>query len=229
MITIRTVLLAAIGIAAVCVPPAAAQPASPGAVPGRVELAIGPLWIGHQALGSSNATETTSSGGNLTLFSTSTDLAARAGVEGRVGVRISRAFEVEASGTYATPQLRSQISNDFEGAAPITAAEQLQQFTVTGGIVWYPAPESTSRLAPFVTAGAGYLRQLHESATLAENGQFYQVGGGVKYLFASRPASRLKGLGVRFDARAVARSKGVAFDDRRSFSPALGASIYARF
>ena len=229
MITVRTVLLASILVAGVCVAPAAAQPASPGAVPGRVEVAVGPLWIGRQPLGSSDATETTSSGGNLALFSTSTDLAARAGVEGRVGIRVSRAFEVEASGTYATPQIRSQISIDFEGAAPITVAEQLQQFTVAGSIVWYPMPESSSRLAPFVIAGGGYLRQLHESATLAETGQFYQVGGGVKYLFASRPASRLKGLGVRLDARAVARSQGVAFDGRRSFSPALGASIYARF
>src|SRR4029077_1292642 len=98
------------------------------------------------------------------------------------------------------PQIRTQITNDFEGAAPVTATEIIRQFTVGGGVVWYVRPaRSASRLAPFATAGVGYLRQLHESGTLVETGHFYQFGGGVKYLFVSRPGSRLKGIGARID------------------------------
>jgi hypothetical protein len=224
---IRTALFVVAGLLSLRVPPACAQSSAP---PGRVELAIGPLWIGRQALGSSDANETTSTGGALTLFSASTELASASGWEGRVGVKVWRSLEAEASATYATPEIRSQISSDLEATTPVTVTERIQQFTVGGGIVWYPPlGRSPSRLAPFVTAGGGYLRQLHEAATLVQTGQFYQLGGGVKFLFASRPGSRLRGFGARVDARAIVRSKGVAFDSSRHTSPALGASLFVRF
>jgi hypothetical protein len=217
------------GVASLQVPSVRAQSAG-AAEPGRFEAAIGPLWVGRQALGSSDANETTGAGGSLTLFSTSTDLSSASGLEARIGVKLSRAFEAEASGTYATPQLRTQVSNDFEGAAPATATEVIQQFTIGAGVVWYVRPaRSASRLAPFATAGAGYLRQLHESGTLVETGRFYQFGGGVKYLFVSRPGSHLKGIGARIDVRAVVRQQGIAFDAGRHISPAVGASLFARF
>jgi hypothetical protein len=225
----RTVLFVLIGVASLPVPCARAQSAD-AVEPGHVELAIGPLWVGRQALGSSDATETTGTGGSLTLFGTSTQVSSASGLEGRVGVKLSRAFEAEASGTYAMPQLRTQISNDFEGAAAATATEVIQQFTIGAGIVWYVQPaRSKSRLAPFATVGAGYLRQLHESGTLVETGRFYQFGGGVKYLFVSRPGSHLKGIGARIDVRAVVRQQGVAFDAGRHVSPGVGASLFARF
>jgi hypothetical protein len=198
--------------------------------PGRVELGFGLLWVGSQSLGSATATETTSTGGQLPLFSTSTALASRTGIEGRLAVRVWRSIAIEAAGSYATPDIRTQISNDFEGAAAVTATERIQQYTVGGGIIWrLPFARTGWHLSPFVTAGAGYLRQLHESGTLAETGQIYQFGGGVSSLLIAHPASRLKGIGLRLDARAAVRSKGVAFADGRAVSPALGASLYARF
>jgi hypothetical protein len=225
----KTGLFVLIGVASLRVPCVRAQ--SVDAVePGHVELAIGPLWVGRQALGSGDANETTSAGGSLPLFGTSTELSSATGLEARVGVRLSRAFEAEASGTYATPQLRTQISNDVEGAGPVTATEVIKQFTIGAGVVWYVRPpRSASRLAPFATAGAGYLRQVHESGTLVETGRFYQFGGGVKYLFGSRPGSRLKGIGARIDVRALVRQQGVAFDAGRHLSPAAAASLFARF
>jgi hypothetical protein len=225
----KTGLFVLIGVSSLRVPCVRAQSAD-AVEPGRIELAIGPLWVGRQALGSGDANETTATGGTLALFSTSTELSSAIGVEARVGVRLSRAFEAEALGTYAAPQIRTQISNDFEGAAPVTATEIIRQFTVGGGVVWYVRPaRSPSRLAPFATAGAGYLRQLHESGTLVETGRFYQFGGGVKYLFVSRPGSRLKGIGARIDVRALVRQQGVAFDTGPHLSPAVGASLFARF
>jgi hypothetical protein len=225
----RTVLFVLVGVVTLRVPSARAQSAD-AAEPGRLELAIGPLWIGRQALGSSDATETTSAGARLTLFGTSTELASASGLEARVSVRLSRVFEAEVSAAYATPQLRTQIGNDFESAAPVTATEVIQQFTVGGGLIWYVrSARSASRLAPFAMAGAGYLRQLHESATLVTTGRFYQLGGGVKYLLVSRPGSHVKGIGVRIDVRALVREDGVAFDAGRHISPAVGASLFARF
>jgi hypothetical protein len=207
--------------------PVKAQSSQPA--PGRVGVGFGLIWTGSQSLGSSDATETTGSGGDLVLFHTSSELTSRVGFEARVGVRVWRSLEVEASGTYATPQIRTQISGDFEGAAPITATEKVQQFSIVGGVLWrLPSIRQGSKLTPFVTGGGGYLRQLHEGDTLAESGQLYQLGGGVEYLF-SRGSSGVKGIGVRADVRAVFRTKGVAFDDGHSVSPAFAASLYARF
>ena len=166
--SITTALLLAAGLSAFGASPAVAQ--SDGASPGRVDVAVGTLWVGSQHLGDQAANETTASGGQLALFTTSSDLASRAGVEGRVGVKLWPSLEVEASGTYASPEIRTQVSADFEGAAPITVTERIQQYTIAGGLVWYPVPRSASPIAPFVTAGGGYLRQLHEAARWRDGG-----------------------------------------------------------
>src|SRR5207247_10002606 len=105
------------------------------AQPGRCEVAIGSRWAGDQALGSIDANETTSAGSSLTVFSTSSDLAGAAGLEGRVGVRLRRRLEADVEASYARPPLRIAISNDFESAAPATATETIRQFQLGAGVV----------------------------------------------------------------------------------------------
>jgi hypothetical protein len=225
-----TARLALVIVSTLDVPAARAQSLA-ALQPGRFEVALGSQWIGHQGLGSNNANETTSAGGSQKLFSTSSDLVGAAGLEGRIGVRLRRSLEAEVEASYAKPPLRITISSDFESAAPVTASETIQQFTFGAGVVWYLPSRArrTTRLAPFLTAGGGYLRQLHESATLLETGHFYQFGGGMKYLLASRPTRQLKGVGVRVDVRALVRSKGIAFDAGHYTSPVIGASLFVRF
>jgi hypothetical protein len=221
-------VLALLGVVAVHVPAAWAQ--ATGADPGRIELSAGALWVGQQVLGSNAANETTSTGTSLRLFSASSDLAAAAGVDGRVGVRLSHALVATAEASYTKPQLRVSISNDTENSTPVTAIETTQQYMIGGAVVWYlPYRFNASRVAPFVTGGGGYLRQLHEAATLVVTGRYYQVGGGVTYLFASRPNRILKGLGLRAEARAIVRQHGVAFDTSAHLAPALAAALFARF
>jgi hypothetical protein len=205
-----------------------AQPASPE--PGRVEVSAGSLWIGRQVLGSNSANETTGAGGTFALFRASTELASLRGLEGRVGVRVWRGFEAEVEASYGKPQLKISIGNDTENPAPVTAVETIQQITVGAGVVWgFRYRPWGGRLTPFVTAGAGYLRDVHEAQTLIDSGRYYQIGGGVKVLLLSRSRSLFKGLGARADARAMVRSKGVAFDEAGHASPAIGASVFVRF
>jgi hypothetical protein len=204
-----------------------AQSADPP--PSRVEIGIGGLWIGRQPLGQRNLTETAAAGTAQTVFSLSSELAGGAGFAGRAGVRVTRSFVVEAEGSYIKPQLRIALSGDTEGAAPVTAIETIQQFTIGGGVLWYVPVSRTPHVAPFVTAGGGYLRQLHEQATLADAGRFYQVGGGISVLLVTGRHLQTKGIGARLDARAVIRSKGVAFDGGSKTSPAAGLSAFVRF
>jgi hypothetical protein len=222
----RAALAAVVAVGIGHARPSAAQTVEPG----RFELGIGPLWVGRASFGSSDANETTSAGGRFPLFSTSTELSSAAAMEARLGVRVWRRFEAEASASYGRPVLRTAVGNDAEGAAAVTATETLEQLTIGGGVVWYPPrPGLGRRLTPFVSVSAGYLRQLEEAGTLAVTGHEYQLGGGAKYLFASRASSHIKGIGVRLDARMAARTGGVAFDPRTRYAPALGASLFARF
>ncbi len=217
-----------IGVSALHAQVAHAQPAP--AESGRLEVSAGSLWIGRQVLGSSSANETTGAGGTFELFRVSTELASVSGFEGRVAVRVWRGFAAELEASYGKPQVNISIANDIENAAPVSAVETIQQLTVGAGVAWsLPYRPWNRRLVPFVTAGAGYLRDVHEAQTLIDTGRYYQVGGGVKVLLVSRPRSFFKGLGARADARAMVRSKGVAFDEAGHTSPAIAASLFVRF
>jgi hypothetical protein len=196
----------------------------------RVEVGIGVQWIGQQPMGTRAATETTSSGSTTALFSTSSELAGAAGVDARAGVRLTSSLDAEADASYVKPQLRIAISGDTEGAAAVTAAETLQQFTIGGGVRWrVPGRDWSPRFVPFATAGGGYLRQLHEGATLAETGRYYAFGGGVSTLLVTARPFHTKGVGARLDVRAIVRSKGVAFDAGSTTSPSAGVSAFVRF
>lgn len=221
-----------VGLGLVACAPLAVRAQPPtGSGPGRVEVGVGWMWMGRETIAGGDATETTSSGGSLALFRTSTQLAAGNGLVGCVGIKLTPTFELEASGTYATPPLRSEISGDFESAAPVTAIETVHHFTVGAGLLWYVRRHQAypARVAPFLMAGGGYLREVHEGMVLVETGRFYEAGGGVKFLFARREARFLKGVGLRIDARALARRGGAAFDGRSHVSPKLGAAVFVRF
>jgi hypothetical protein len=205
--------------------PASAQSAS--AAESRFELGIGGLWMGTGSMGSKTATETTGSGAATPLFNTTSELGSAFGVEGRIGVRVFRSLVAEADSSYLKPQLRIATSADTEGAAPVTATETVEQFTIGGGALWYL--HQSPRIAPFVMAGAGYLRQLHEQGTLVGAGSYYQFGGGVNLLLVPSRRFHTKGLGARVDVRALIRSKGIAFDGGSTTSPAAGVSAFVRF
>jgi hypothetical protein len=209
---------------AIVAAPARAQDAARG----RFEIAAGVTWTGSMSLGTPAATETAPSG-RFTLFSTSTGLSSATGVEARVGVRLTPRVLVEASSAYSRPVLRAAVSGDVENGAPLTATDTLRQITVDGALVIdVMREERVHRASPFIIAGAGYLRQLHEGDTLAVNGQRYFAGGGVKLLLMSR-AHKLKGVGLRADARALVQRHGASFDERVHTSPLLSASVFLRF
>ena len=209
---------------------ARAQPV--GAVPGRLEFDAGIVWAGGQRLGSQDANLTTGTGSSLRLFSSTSDLLAAVGFEGRVAVKVTRTVDARVSMSYAKPELRTRLTNDLENSAVATVSESVQQYVVGGGIDWYVASRrSGARIRPFVGGGAAYLRQLHEGATLVATGTSYDAGGGIKLLLASRtrPRQRVRSAGVRLDARLIVRTKGVTFDGRRSIAPAAAASVFVRF
>lgn len=209
-----------------CAVEASAQSEVPA---GRFDVGAGVEWLGSTAFGSAGATETTGSGGSSTLFSTSTTLKSAVGFQAHVGVRISDRLEAQVIGAVSRPTLSTTISGDIETSDTVTATDDVRQYVVGGGVLWYWPIRRSPKLTPFVTGNIAYLRQLHETRTLVETGQFYRVTGGVKYLLKSRSGSTLKGYGLRAEGGFAVRVHGVAFDSSPHYSPWIGASFFARF
>jgi hypothetical protein len=206
-------------------PDAAAQSPVPA---GRVEVGAGIEWLGQSNFGTSDATETVPGGGSSPLFSTSTSLGSAVGFQGHVGVKILEHLEAQAIGAVSQPTLSATISNDIEASGLVTATDAVKQYVIGGGALWYFPVRKSPKITPFVTGNAAYLRQLHQTRTLVVTGQLYRVSGGVKYLFASRVDSRLKGYGVRAEGGFAARVNGVAFDGGAHYSPWVAASLFMR-
>jgi opacity protein-like surface antigen len=222
-----------IGFALACslhTSPSVAQQSSDVA-PGQFEVSAGTTWVGSALLGSRDATLTGSSGDRFRLFSTSSELGRATGFNVRLGRHVTGVVEAEVSASYASPLLTTSIVDDAENATATAASEAIRQFTIEGGALFNLLQwRLGARVLPFVAAGGGYLRQLHEGNALVQAGKVVYVGGGARIPLVSRGADkRLTQLGVRVDLRALLRSGGVMLDGKSHISPALSASLFVRF
>ena len=149
------------------------------------------------------------------------------GAQGRVGFYLSPALAFEVGVHYSRPVLAVSVSDDAEDAADVTAEERLSRYVVDGSLVYHlrSLAFSGGRGLPFLAAGAGYLRELHEGDELVETGNTYHVGAGVKY-WVSRGKRR---FGVRGDAGIAVRDGGFDFEDKRRVLPTAGASMIVLF
>lgn len=204
-----------------------ARAQTPGA--GRFEVLGGARWIGPVAFGTTDAAEATFGGGTRTLFKSSSQLDPSVGGSVGIGVRLTRALQAEFGAVYSPTGLSTRITGDVEDVADLTVKAPVTQFLLEGGLLARPARWTRGHLSPFVTAGVGYLRQLHDGRTLVETGRAWYFGGGLYYERVATHPRRLKATGVRADLRALILSGGAAPDDARRGAPAVTASVFARF
>jgi hypothetical protein len=208
--------------------PARAQ--TTGSPRGRLEVAIGAVWTGPIAFSNPDANERDRDGSPYRLFAAEGSLRSFLGYGVRLGFPLTDRFQVEAGASYALPQLAVRVSHDVEAAASADLTESVQQIQIDGGVVANLGGLARGRPSVlFVTAGVGYLRELHEGQTLAVHGRSCFAGVGVRRLLRTPEASTLKAVGVRLDARFVARSRGAAFDDGLHVTPAIAGSLFLRF
>jgi hypothetical protein len=222
-------LAAAIAIVGSCAAAVQAQTVRPRSS-SRFEGAVGVIWIGSGQMGATNATESVSSGVRFVLFSTSTEIDAATGIEGRVGFHLTPMWELDAVGSYAKPQLTTTITGDTEGGTPSTASIGVKQATIGGSVVAHLTRFHVgAHGVPFAEAGAAYVRQVYDASAVVVHGQMFELGGGVKYTVSTPPAGRVSAIGVRADVRAVVRRRGVALDGGTRVSPAAGAALFLLF
>jgi hypothetical protein len=129
----------------------------------------------------------------LTLFTAKSRITSVTAPELRIGFAVTPRTAVEFGAALTRPRVGVAIGGDAEAPSQQLAGEKLEQYLFGGGITWQLPIRVSARLAPFVSGGAAFLRQLHEDRTLAETGQVYYAGGGARYwLHGGRGASRTR-------------------------------------
>jgi len=186
---------------------------------GTFELGGGIVWTRGYDAGNAIAEETRpGSGLPLTLFAVSGSVLDAPGAGAQLGIYLGRRVSVEAAFQYSRPILRAHVTSDFEAAPDTDADEKLTTYLVGGSLLYH---FGTGRFVPFLSGGGGYLRQLHEENSDLLTGTEIHAGGGVKYWLGTGGHR----VGLRVDAQASARSKSVAFEQKRRIVPSVAAGL----
>ena len=116
--------------------------------------------------------------------------------------------------------LSSELSNDAEQADSTTATETLTRYVFDGTVLYH---FGKGKAMPFVAAGGGYIRELHDGYGVVETGNEFHAGAGLKHWFSGGKQR----FGLRAEAGVMSRSGGVDFEDaRRTVVTAFGGVSY---
>lgn len=202
----------------------------------RTMVSGGVTWSGPYGVGNSTASLRGNGPGAsapaFTFFTADARMKAALAPELRVEFALTPTLALDGGMSFARPRIGVAISGDAEAPAQELDGEKLDQYQIGAGVTWQPPMPMRWRLlpigrrvAPFVSVGAGYLRQLHEDRALAETGAVYHAGGGVRYwLHGGQSAST--GVGVRADARINVRQNGIDFENKRRTYPSVSLMLF---
>lgn len=228
-------LLRGVALSLIVCTPVLAQEA-PVLRPHHVTLLGGIAWAAPYDVGDATAQLRGNAPGAtappFTLFSADSRLSMAFAPEFRVGFPLTRSFAIDGGLSFSRPRVAIAIANDAEAPPQQLDGEQLDQYQIDAQLTWQvPVPaRARSRatflhLAPFVAAGGGYLRQLHEGRALAETGWIYHAGGGARYWLRGGSGSS-RDLGVQADARFNVRTGGIDFDNARRYYPSVSVMLF---
>jgi hypothetical protein len=192
---------------------------------GSIEVGGGGTFLPGFEMGERTAELTTSAADRFELFTTESRVSGFPGASARVAVYLSSAVSLEGMVRYARPQISVRLDGDAESAAPVTATETASHYVFGGSLVLdlRQAAFAGGRAVPFLSGGAGHLRELHEGNQLVETGTEFHATAGLKYWLGSGD----RRFGVRVEAGFSGREKG--FDDeegRRLLPMVLGGLSY---
>ena len=185
---------------------------------GSIEASGGGMFAPGFDMGSVTAELTRSTPTDkFDLFTSDSEVSGFPGVFVRLGYYLSESFSIEGGMRYARPTLSVRLSGDAESAPDLTADETLSHYLFEGSVLWHLRDLSfaSGSAIPYVSGGAGYLRELHEGNQLVETGQEYHGLAGLNYWLGSG-AHR---FGIRFEGGISARKKGFDSDESLRTQP----------
>lgn len=196
-------------------------------VRGSIELGGGVMWGPGFETGTSTAQLTRSGQAKFDLFTTDGEVSGFPGVHARLGAYLSRTVSIEAGVRFAKPQLAYLLSADAESADDETATDSISHYVFDGSVLFHfpRASFAGGRGVPFLSGGAGYVRELHEGNEVVETGNEIHFTGGVKYWFGARG----RRMGLRAEAGFSSREKGFDKSEGRRTLPLALAGITVLF
>jgi hypothetical protein len=198
----------------------------------RVEVEVGGGLLGGAGLGSGDANLRANATARqpFRLFTADSRFERAPTVHVRAAVPLTSRLVLEGGLTRSRPDIRTSLTADAEGAAPVTSIEQVDQYVFDASLVWMlNALRLGDRLVPFVVGGGGYVRQLHEGRTVIEHGQVYHAGGGVRYRLLNRGSGFVRSAGLRGDARVQLLRGGISFEERPRPHAAISGGVFVGF
>ena len=202
---------------------------SPALRDNRITINAGATWLGGYDVGTSTAQLRGNAGGltppSFTLFTADSHFSTATAPELRVGFSVTSRFTIEGGAALAHPRVSVSIADDAEAPAQDLLGEQLQQYVFDAGVNWQLPIPMGRRLAPFVTGGAGYVRQLHEDRTFAETGRIYYAGAGAR-LWLRGGQGRTRPAGLRGEFRLNMRNRGIDFEDKMRTYPSVSIFLF---
>lgn len=213
-------------------PAAASAQEAPALRAHHFTIGAGVVWSGAYDIGEATAGLRGNGPGAtppaVTLFTARSRVTSAIAPELRLGFAVTQRMALELGVAVARPRIGVAIGGDGEAPAQQLLGEELDQYLVDGAVTWQLPIRAGRRLAPFVSGGAAFLRQLHEDRTLAETGQVYYAGAGARYfLHGGRGSGRA--LGLRGDARMNFRTRGIDFEDKMRTYPTFSVSAFVGF
>jgi hypothetical protein len=185
---------------------------------GSIEASGGGMFAPGFDMGSVTAQLTRSTPTDkFDLFTSDSEVSGFPGVFVRLGYYLSESFSVEGGMRYARPTFSVRLSGDAESAPDVTADETLSHDLFEGSVLWHLHDLSfaSGSAIPYLSGGAGYMRELHEGNQLVETGQEYHALAGLNYWLGSG-AHR---FGLRFEGGISARKKGFDSDESLRTQP----------
>jgi len=226
----------ALVVFALALPVASFAQEPPTLRPHRATVSGGTMWSGPYDVGIATASLRGNGPGAsapaFTFFTADARMKAAWAPEVRVGFALTPALAIDGGITFARPRIGVAISRDGEAPAQELDGEKLDQYQIDAGVTWQPPMPARwrrakigRRIAPFVSGGAGYLRQLHEDRGLAETGAIYHAGGGVRYWLRGGQSASTD-VGVRADVRINVRQNGIDFENKRRTYPSVSLMLF---
>ena len=198
----------------------------------RIDIHVGGGIVSASTLGSTDANLRANSTARqpYRLFSTESRFPSAATFHAHAGFAFNRRVGIEGGLTFSRPHLRTRVTADVEQAPELTAVEGIDQYVFDASlVVAIDRLRRGVRTVPFIAAGGGYLRQLHEGLTVIEHGQVYHAGGGVKHWLMARDRGFVNAVGLRADARVHLIVGGIALEDRPRSQVAISGSAFLSF
>ena len=206
---------------------------APALQPWRPVVSVAGAWNGAQDLGRVNAETRRASTGTatppaFTLFTTESTLGGAPVGELAFALPLTTRWALVVRGGVSAPTLTTAISADAEAAPNVTATEQVSDYTVDVSVTYQLPRLGGRRARPFLVAGGGYLRQLHEDNALVETGRTWHGGAGLRWWLRGGDR-RTRAVGLVGEARWVWRTGGIAFTDGARSLPMASVGVFVGF